>query len=71
MSGMPAPGRRSYGRLLIFTRSQGAVMAGSRAGVPRLVPGLVSELITDVDQRLQLTYATLTVDRIMPATPGM
>jgi hypothetical protein len=34
-------------------------MAGSRAEVSELVPGLVA----DVDQRLQLTYATLIVAR--------
>jgi hypothetical protein len=34
-------------------------MAGSRAEVSELVPGLVA----DVDQRLQLTYASLIVAR--------
>lgn len=38
-------------------------MAESPAGVPGRAPGLVSELVTDLDQRLQLTYATLTVAR--------
>jgi hypothetical protein len=38
-------------------------MAASRADVSELVPDLVSELVTDVDQRLQLTHATLLVAR--------
>lgn len=38
-------------------------MAASRADVSELVPDLVSELVADVDQRLQLTHASLTVAR--------
>jgi hypothetical protein len=42
-----------------YRPSQEVVMAGSRADISGLVPALVA----DVDQRLQLTYATLIVAR--------